>query len=233
MKPLTSESTDAADLHDLGRASVQIIHDLKNQLNGLKLYATFLRKRMERDARPADELETLAKLIAGLERAAADMAVLVRYGRAVNLRRQPRADLARILKAAAADERVEIAAGKYEGEFDAATLTEALTSITAGARAAGGGARGMDGALEIRLRRQQSTAGKRSAGEEAAVAVIEWRGITRAADGVGEGDLFHSFTGGSGLRLALAAKIIRAHGGQVEQEKDTLRVHLPLSNDDG
>ncbi len=232
MKPLTSESTDANALHDLGRASVQIIHDLKNQLNGLKLYATFLRKRMERDARPADELETLAKLIAGLERAAADMAVLVRYGRSVDLRRQPRADLARILKAATADKRVEIAAGRYEGEFDAATLTEALTSVTTGARAAGG-AGGMDRALEIRLRRQQRAAGKKSAGEDAAVAVIEWRGVALAADDASESDLFHSFTGGSGLRLALAAKIIRAHGGQVEQEKDTLRVRLPLSSDGG
>ena len=225
MKPLRSESTDANALHDLGRASVQIIHDLKNQLNGLKLYATFLRKRMERDARPADELETLAKLIAGLERAAADMAVLVRYGRSVDLRRQPRADLARILKAATADERVEIAAGRYEGEFDAATLTEALTSVTTGARAAGG-ASGKGGALEIRLRRQQ-----RAAGEDAAVAVIEWRGVALAAADAGENDLFNSFNGGSGLRLALAAKIIRAHGGQAEQEKDTLRVRLPLSND--
>jgi len=32
-------------LEDLGRATLQIVHDLKNQLNGLKLYATFLRKR--------------------------------------------------------------------------------------------------------------------------------------------------------------------------------------------
>ena len=31
---------------------MQIVHDLKNQLNGLKLYATFLRRRIEKD--PAD-----------------------------------------------------------------------------------------------------------------------------------------------------------------------------------
>ncbi len=66
MKPLLSESQDTQALSELGRASVQIIHDLKNQLNGLKLYATFLRKRMEKTERPAHEQETISKLIAGL-----------------------------------------------------------------------------------------------------------------------------------------------------------------------
>ena len=71
MKPLKTELQDAETLRDLGGASVQIVHDLKNQLNGLKLYATFLRKRMEKSERPADEQETISKLIAGLERARA------------------------------------------------------------------------------------------------------------------------------------------------------------------
>src|ERR1044071_3318439 len=95
MKPLKTELQDAETLRDIGSASVQIVHDLKKQLNGLKLYATFLRKRMEKAERPADEQETLAKLISGLERAAADMTVLVRFGRAPELRRPPGADLAR------------------------------------------------------------------------------------------------------------------------------------------
>ena len=70
MKPLLSESQDNEALQALGRASVQIVHDLKNHLNGLKLYATFLRKRMEKNQRPDDELETVNKLIAGLDRTA-------------------------------------------------------------------------------------------------------------------------------------------------------------------
>ena len=70
MKPLLTETHDAEALHELGRASVQVVHDLKNQINGLKLYATFLRKRMEKAERPADELETVAKLLAGPARAA-------------------------------------------------------------------------------------------------------------------------------------------------------------------
>ena len=80
MKPLLSESEDNEALRTLGRASVQIVHDLKNQLNGLKLYATFLRKRLEKSERPLDELETIVKLIAGLDRAAADLGMIVEYG---------------------------------------------------------------------------------------------------------------------------------------------------------
>src|SRR3954465_11761084 len=97
MKPLKSEVTDTNTLESLGRASVQIVHDLKNQLNGLKLYATFLRKRMEKAERPQDEQETIAKLIAGLERAAADTAMLVRLARPIDLRLQPDVDLGRLL----------------------------------------------------------------------------------------------------------------------------------------
>ena len=70
--PQQQPAQDAEALQELGRASVEIVHDIKNQLNGLKLYATFLRKRFERDTRPADELETINKIIAGLERAAAE-----------------------------------------------------------------------------------------------------------------------------------------------------------------
>src|SRR5829696_4029361 len=100
MKPVKSEVTDSSALEELGRASVQIVHDLKNQLNGLKLYATFLRKRMEKTERPEDERETVAKLIQGLERAASDMTTLVRLGRPVELRRQPGVNLKQLLSEA-------------------------------------------------------------------------------------------------------------------------------------
>ncbi|HKZ02481.1 MAG TPA: hypothetical protein VJ180_09595, partial [Pyrinomonadaceae bacterium] len=81
MKPLFTKTEDQDSLQNLGRASVQIVHDLKNQLNGLKLYATFLRRRMEKSDRPTDEQETVAKLLMGLDRAASDLSTLVQYGR--------------------------------------------------------------------------------------------------------------------------------------------------------
>src|SRR5215204_2902614 len=189
MKPLKTELQDAETLRDLGSASVQIVHDLKNQLNGLKLYATFLRKRLEKAERPADEQETVAKLISGLERAAADMTVLVRFGRQIELRRQPGTDLARLVADSAEGAQVETDGGPFEGDFDPALLAEALKNITEGARGEGSG----EGAARVRLR-----------GDGAAGAVVEWLGAT-AADA--EGDPFRGLAGASGLRMALAARI--------------------------
>ncbi|HYO62261.1 MAG TPA: hypothetical protein VER08_01250 [Pyrinomonadaceae bacterium] len=222
MKPLLTETDDSEVLLELGRASVQVVHDLKNQINGLKLYATFLRKRLEKAERPADELETLGKLIAGLERAAEDTSALVRYGRPTQLRRAPRTDLARLLMAAVEGAPVEAGPGAYAGEFDAAALTEALKNITAGARslsaAANKATAAADGGeLRISLRRDER--------EGAAVAVVEWTG--RGLDG--GADPFRSFAGPSGMRLALAAKLVRAHGGDATHEPGRLRVALPLS----
>jgi len=215
MKPLKTESQDAETLRDLGSASVQVVHDIKNQLNGLKLYATFLRKRMEKGERPADELETISKLIAGLERAAADMTLLVRYGRPLELRRQTGTDLARLLLDAAGS--AQVAGGNYEGDFDPGLLAEALKNITRGGRSEGGAA---DEGLSIQLRREVS--------DVTPVAVVEWRGLSHAGAPDSGGDPFRSFAGGDGLRMALAAKIIRAHGGEVSHEGGTARARLPL-----
>lgn len=213
MKPLKTELQDAETLRDLGSASVQIVHDLKNQLNGLKLYATFLRKRMEKAERPADEQETLAKLISGLERAASDMNVLVRFGRALELRRQPGTDLARLLQDSADGASVETDGGPFEGDFDPLLLAEALKNITAGAYGESGAAEEESGGPP-RVRLTGDGAG----------ALVEWQG---AAPADGE-EPFRSLAGAAGLRMALAAKIIRAHGGEVSSEGGRIRARLPL-----
>src|SRR2546422_7190870 len=97
MTAALAKITENNALEDLGRATLQIVHDLKNQLNGLKLYATFLRKRLDRHDQAAEERETLAKLIAGLDRAARDMTALVRYAHPLDLRRQAHTDLREII----------------------------------------------------------------------------------------------------------------------------------------
>ena len=216
MKPLVSEVRDAEALQELGRASVQIVHDLKNQLNGLKLYATFLRKRLEKTEGRADELDTVNKLLAGLERAAADMNTLVRYGRPVELRRAPHADLRRILAAALEREPDTSGSEPCAGEFDQAALTDALKSIDATLAAASQNA----ARPTVHLRREDA--------HGASVGVIEWRGVQ--ATGSPEGNPFESFAGSQGLRLALAAKLIRAHGGSVEHDTGAVRVRIPLES---
>ncbi|HYP01238.1 MAG TPA: hypothetical protein VER76_13690, partial [Pyrinomonadaceae bacterium] len=195
-------------------------------INGLKLYATFLRKRMEKTDRPPDELETINKIMAGLERAATDMNMLVRLGRPLELQRQPRLDLAQLLASAteghfaAADEN-----GAYKGDFDPAVLSDALKNIHAGALSLAG----RDAAVQINLRREEAGQGAAAAATEPS-ALIEWRGVKPVS---GDADVFSSFQGGTGLRLAVAARIIHAHDGAVEQASDTLRVRLPLRNDEG
>ena len=211
MKPLKTELQDEETLRDLGSASVQIVHDLKNQLNGLKLYATFLRKRMEKSGRPDDELETIGKLISGLERAATDMTLLVRYGRPLELRTQPGTDLSKLLPDAADRPAERAEAGDFEGNFDPALLGEALKSISAGGSDAGGDGDAARPALRL--------------DPEGRGAVIEWQGFGQAG---ADGDPFRAFNGGAGLRLAMAAKIIRAHGGEVSAEGGVVRARLPL-----
>ena len=98
MKTAMSRPEETERLQDLGRASMQIVHDLKNQLNGLKLYATFLRRRIEKSERPGDEQETIAKLIGGLDRAAEDLSTIVEYGQPVELKKQSGFEVDKVLR---------------------------------------------------------------------------------------------------------------------------------------
>lgn len=221
MKPLHQPTQDAEALQELGRASVQIIHDLKNQLNGLKLYATFLRKRHERGGeRQPDELETVGKIAAGLERAAEDMAVLVRFGRPLELRRAPHVDLAGVLRAAAGSGTTpEVGDGTFRGEFDADALAAALRDITAALHGAADADGGDARAISLRHEERGGPA-----------AVIEWRGLKLE----GGANPFETFAGSAGLRLAQAARVIRAHGGTVEAGgAGAVGVRLPIRRDEG
>ncbi len=227
MKPLLSPSQDSDSLQTLGRASLQIVHDLKNQLNGLKLYATFLRKRMEKGSQPADEMETVQKLIAGLDRAAADLSTLMDYGRPVELKRQSQVDLQKIMRSVAATVTeptrstgaltgVLLIEGEQTpllGEFDPAALTEAFKSISVGALRLSKPAE-EKGVLRVNLQ-------KHSPSE----VLVEWHDVNTT-----DHDPFRSFAGSIEIRMSLAAKIIEAHGGSAIQKENTLRVTLPLAN---
>ena len=144
------------------------------------------------------------------------MTLLVRYGRPLELRRKSGTDLSKLLSEAAEGRRVEADdEGSFEGDFDPESLREALKNITNGG---GRAATGEDGAAgRISLRREGAGAS----------AVIEWRGFAQPDE-----DVFRGFAGGDGLRLALASKIIQAHGGEVAQDGDVLRARLPLQSND-
>ena len=222
MKPALAQTPENNTFEDLGRATVQIVHDLKNQLNGLKLYATFLRKRLDRDERASEERETLVKLIAGLDRAARDMTALVRYSQPVVLRRQPHIDLrdliARVIRAMPARPdslTCDIVSNPLCGEFDPAVLSEAMQTLTEEAV----------NSVPLREASNISLLARREAGNESAQALIEWQGIKLA----GRNQSFRSATSFGTVYTAQAARIIEAHGGRVEREGNTIRVWLPLS----
>lgn len=228
MKPLLSESQDKEALCALGRASVQIVHDLKNQLNGLKLYATFLRKRIEKSERPADELETINKLIGGLDRTAADLSMIVQYGQPLDLKRQSGIDLQTIMRdivavlnsspratgALAGPVVIDSEASPVVGEFDSAMLADALKSISLGAMKMIT-AKEREESLRIHL--------KDEAIETQRHCVIDWQVFDSS-----DHDPFHSFAGSDEIRMSLAAKVIEAHGGSAERLNGSLRVRLPL-----
>jgi nitrogen fixation/metabolism regulation signal transduction histidine kinase len=228
MKPLLSESEDNHSLQALGRASVQIVHDLKNQLNGLKLYATFLRKRLEKGERPADELETMEKLIAGIDRTAADLSLLSDFGRPLELKKQGATDIEQILRGVVANVNSDASAPAQKGqaiiieteasplfaEVDAALLAESLKSISTGAVKLFK-ARKKEGPLRVQVTSE--------AAKERRDGVIDWHVL----DSV-DHDPFHSFAGTDEIRLSLAAKVIEAHGGSAERCNGALRVRLPL-----
>ncbi len=119
---------------------MQIVHDLKNQLNGLKLYATFLRRRIEKSERPGDEQETISKLITGLDRAADDLSTIVRYGQPVELKKQSGVEVDKVLRAVCSslDETSSqivwnTDSDAVQGNFDHFKLTDAFKWLCAGA----------------------------------------------------------------------------------------------------
>jgi len=222
MKPLMSRTEDTSTLQDLGRASIQIVHDLKNQLNGLKLYATFLRKRIEKGDRPEDEQETIGKLISGLDRAASDLSTIVEYGREIELKKQSGFDLQKIVRTVCAELAGNgspvtclIETDPMPGEFDPSKLTDAFKWISIGAlkyRQNGDSAEQINVSAELKV-------------QEAKEAVITWSGLA-----VLEHDPFLSFAGSEEIRLSLAAKIIESHAGSVKYDNRSFVVTLPLIN---
>jgi light-regulated signal transduction histidine kinase (bacteriophytochrome) len=227
MEPVPAKTPETNALEELGRATLQIVHDLKNQLNGIKLYATFLRKRLERADRPPEECETLAKLIAGLDRAARDMTALVRYAQPVELRCQSHTDLRKLVVDAAREVSdilsnrslpavtVETESSSLPGEFDRAALSEALKAITE--QAVGSTSAAEVGHLSLHLRRAETA--------NSPEALVEWQGVkpdTREPR-------VHSLSGKANIHTVMAVKIIEAHGGRIEYAPNTIRAWLPLS----
>jgi light-regulated signal transduction histidine kinase (bacteriophytochrome) len=189
---------------------MQIVHDLKNQLNGLKLYATFLRRRIEKGERPGDEQETIGKLINGLDRAADDLSTIVRYGQPIELKKQAGVEVDKVLRDACTSLNesglklvMETGSDSIQGNFDHFKLADAFKWLCAGA---------------IKHRQNDESAGEitvTAKPEGSGQVLVEWSGL-RQLDS-------------DEIKLALAAKIIEAHGGSAKFIDRKFAVVLPLS----
>lgn len=220
MKPLSTRTADGSTLQELGRASVQIVHDLKNQLNGLKLYATFLRKRLEKSERPEDEQQTIMKLIVGLDRAANDLSTIVQYGRQIELKKQAGFDIQKVMRSVCsqiADNTALVVCEPDEdpllGDIDPSKLSDAFSWISTVAlkhRVNGD----ENGPINVVVTRNT---------ENAQQALVEWSGLAPI-----DHDPFRSFIGSDEIRMSMAAKIVEAHGGTAEYKDNKLKVILPL-----
>ncbi len=197
---------------------MQIVHDLKNQLNGLKLYATFLRRRIEKGDRPGDEQETIGKLINGLDRTADDLSTIVKYGQPVELKKQPGVELDKVLRGVCASVNengsrivVDASSEPIQGNLDLFKLTDAFKWLCAGA---------------MKHKPNHEEAGEIFVTTKSSdgAAVIEWSGLREL-----DHDPFRSFAGSDEIKLALAAKIVEAHGGSAKFFDKKFVVVLPLS----
>ena len=194
---------------------MQIVHDLKNQLNGLKLYATFLRRRIEKSERPGDEQETVGKLINGLNRAAEDLSLIVRYGQPLELKKQAGVDVNKVLQGACSNPQetggevvIKATAEAIQGNFDHFKLGDAFKYLCAGA---------------IKHKQTEGEVTVTAKPANAGQVLIEWSGLREL-----DHDPFRSFAGSEEIKLALAARIIEAHGGTAKFIDRKFAVELPL-----
>jgi hypothetical protein len=183
---------------------------------------------MEKSDRPSDEQETVAKLMSGLERAASDLSTLVQYGRPIELKKQPGVDLHKLMRSLLSSFTdanratgqltgvflLDPPSGSLLGEFDPVQLSEALKFISIGAMKIRQGVE-KESTLQITMQSDQSRSH----------AIIEWGGLNQL-----DHDPFSSFVGSDEIRMSLAAKVIREHGGTAERTTNSLCVRLPLGN---
>src|SRR5262252_9938629 len=200
-------------LIETGRMAARLIHDFKNRLGGLKLYAAYLQKRF---ADNAEGVEVAEKIAQGLNDMAEQAAILNRLCRPLELQMAP-GDLAPVVEQAvsklgprASAKRVKIScdleAGMPQVSFDSRQIGEALEAIISRAVDASP----EDGEIGISLRRRDETP---------RIEIID-NGATLNDER--RLSFFDPLAGDrlnrTALSLAMARRIIERHDGQVSAQ---------------
>jgi signal transduction histidine kinase len=204
------KDSEEAILIETGRMAARLIHDFKNQLGGLKLYAAYMQKRF---ADNAEGVEIAEKIAQGLNEMAEQAAILNRLCRPLELQMTP-GDLAPVVEQAvsklgprASAKRVKISCdlepGAPQVSFDSRQIGEALEAIISRAIDASP----EDGEIGISFRRRDGTPR------------IEIKDNGATLNDERRLNLFDPLAGDrlnrTALSLAMARRIIERHGGEV------------------
>ncbi|HKQ73586.1 MAG TPA: HAMP domain-containing sensor histidine kinase [Blastocatellia bacterium] len=210
------KDSEEAILIETGRMAARLIHDFKNQIGGLKLYAAYLQKRF---ADNAEGMEIVEKIAKGLNEMAEQASILNQLARPLELRLET-GDPALIIEQAvsrlqsrASAKRAKITLSLDPDapriSFDSRQIGAALESVISRAV----DATPEDGAVEISLRRK----------DEALEVEIKDNGPT--LDDNQRQNFFDPLAGDRlnkvALGLAMARRIIEKHGGRISARADT------------
>jgi len=210
MKSAMIKDNEEAILIETGRMAARLIHDFKNQLGGLKLYATYLQKRF---ADNAEGVEVAEKIKRGLSEMAEQAAILSQLSRPLESRMEegdPASVIEQVvsrLQSRASAKRAKITLNLDPDApritFDSRQIGAALESIISRAV----DATPEDGEVEISLRRR----------DEALQVEIKDNG--EMLDDNQRLSFFDPLAGDRlnkmALGLAMARRIIEKHGGRI------------------
>jgi len=210
------KDSEEAILIETGRMAARLIHDFKNQLGGLKLYAAYLQKRF---ADNAEGMEIAEKIAKGLNEMAEQASILNQLARPLELRLEtgePASIIEQVvsrLQSRASAKRAKITLSLDPDapriSFDSRQIGAALESVISRAV----DATPEDGAVEISLRRR----------DEALQVEIKDNGPT--LDDNQRQNFFDPLAGDRlnklALGLAMARRIIEKHGGRISARADT------------
>jgi two-component system sensor histidine kinase HydH len=205
-----SDNHDDAILIEAGRMASRLIHDFKNQLGGMKLYAAYLKKRF---ADNPEGVEIAEKIIQGLNEMADQAALIGRLMRPIELRREKN-DPAQLLAMAVSGARaraeskqvriaIDAAVDLPAVSFDLQQMQAAIASILARAIEASP----EDGEVAVSLRLVDASL---------RIEVADW-GETPEEQRLRMffDPLTNERISQASLGLALARRVVELHGGEV------------------
>ncbi len=197
-------------LLEAGRLTSRLIHDFKNQLGGIKLYAAYLKKRV---ADHPEALEIAEKIILGLNTMADHAALISKLTRPLETKCQP-TDLLTLIDQVANEQRsgigmrqlsfeVKLAEGLPPVNLDPQLIRLALDAIIARA-------------IEATPDGGTVTVGARALAAEVEIEIIDQG---ERLDDQELNQIFNFLTSArlnqTSLNLAMAKRIIEEHGGKI------------------